>query len=37
MNSYLKKDETEFDDLDEYEREVDEKSMKDLYEAILSG
>ena len=37
MNSYLKKDETEFDDLDEYEREVDEKSMKELYEAILSG
>ena len=35
MNTLKKKDEREFDDIDE--REVDEKSMKELYEAILSG
>ena len=35
MNTLKKKDEREFEDIDE--REVDEKSMKELYEAILSG
>ena len=35
MNTLKKKDEREFDDIDD--REVDEKSMKELYEAILSG